>query len=891
MSSGATTSQTASSTLDTKTGLLGDLTLGKLIILAVFGIAVLVFLFAPIAAFSWLAKPFTGFLVEHTLVVSSIDGYNWNAGMLGLTYPQRVIQIGEENTGTSKEYHAAIERLAAGDSVTVHTTLPDGSRQQYPNLATMPFASRDVVRLFWLPYIVGLAFLVMGMWIYRLRGHTAPGQAFAFFCACASIASCLLFDQVTTHAGPILWTLAIAQQGGALISLAMVFPVVWKPVQKRSRLRYLPYGLSLAIAIWGVSILYKDSDPWAYISAWKASYYYTTIGILVFLGVMLYQQHNNASVVVRQQTRIVLWGSAIAFVPLAAWMVGPLFGFLLPWNPAIFLPLLLVFLLSVALAIQRYHLWEIDYLINRTLVYGILTILLALIYFASVLAFQYLFRILTGETSDFAAVVSTLVIVALFIPLRRNLQVFIDLRFFRSKYDTAKTLETFSQTLRDQVDLNRLIERLEIVIWRSIMPAHIYTWLNEGSAFCHHKTQEMQPSQAASSQPEFADISDQDALIPFLLHASGAIDIEKLPQGATGTEVLRSTGAQLTVPLITQGKLIGWLSIGPRLSEQEYSPDDRLLITRLAVQAAPAVRVAQLVAKEQAEALEKERLHQEMNLARRIQLGLLPSELPVLKDWCLAAFYQPARIVGGDFYDFIEFEDGKLGFFIGDVAGKGMPAALLMATTRTLLRAMAQPGVSPGKVLQRVNNLVKRDITTNMFVTCLYGILDPHSGDLVYANAGQNLPLRRTAQGVRNLHATGVPLGLMEDIEYEECEAVLEPEECVLFYSDGLVEAHDPNREMFGGQRLEAVLNTFGHDSSGLISGLLSELKAFTGPEGEQEDDITLVALKRESAAESAAADSAVPESAALESAGQTETVKIVEGQNLAGDRLPTQNG
>jgi len=322
--------------------------------------------------------------------------------------------------------------------------------------------------------------------------------------------------------------------------------------------------------------------------------------------------------------------------------------------------------------------------------------------------------------------------------------------------------------------------------------------------------------------------------------------------------MLRRTGARLLVPLINQGRLTGWLTMGPRLSGQEYTPDDSLLIAKLAGQAAPAVRVAQLVAKEQAEALEKERFQQEMNLARRIQLNMLPSELPVLKDWCLAAFYQPARVVGGDFYDFVEFEDGKLGFFIGDVTGKGMPAALLMATTRTLLRAMAQPGVSPGKVLQLVNNLVKRDTTANMFITCLYGILDPDTGHLAYANAGQNLPVRLTGQGVVKLHATGVPLGIMEGIEYEECETLVEPEECILFYSDGLVEAHNPGREMFGDQRVQSTMSKYGHDSSSLISGLQDELKIFTGPDWEQEDDITLVGLKRETVPEASQQEEAV---------------------------------
>jgi hypothetical protein len=205
-----------------------------------------------------------GFLVEHTLVPPA-----WTAstGMrASWDHHPTGDPGGDQITETSKDYQAAVDQLSAGDSVTVQTILPDGTRQEYPDLQTMTFSTRDMVRLFWLPYIVGLAFLVMGIWIYRLRGHTAPGQAFAFFCACAAIVTCLLFDQVTTHAGAVLWTLVIAQLGAAVISLAMVFPEAWKPIRKRAWLRYLPYLLSVAIALWGISVLYNQANPWAYVS-------------------------------------------------------------------------------------------------------------------------------------------------------------------------------------------------------------------------------------------------------------------------------------------------------------------------------------------------------------------------------------------------------------------------------------------------------------------------------------------------------------------------------------------------------------------------------------------------------------------------------------------------
>jgi serine phosphatase RsbU (regulator of sigma subunit) len=303
---------------------------------------------------------------------------------------------------------------------------------------------------------------------------------------------------------------------------------------------------------------------------------------------------------------------------------------------------------------------------------------------------------------------------------------------------------------------------------------------------------------------------------------------------------------KLVVPLVSQGELIGLLNLGPRLSQQEYSADDRKLLSDLSTQTAPAVRVAQLVRQQQQEAQERERIEQELRIARLIQQTLLPKSLPELPGYDLAAYYQPAREVGGDFYDFLELEDGRFGLVVGDVTDKGVPAALVMATTRTMLRAAAQRLFSPGEVLRRANDALVTDIPPNMFITCLYAILEPESGHIVYANAGHDLPYRRHGGVAEELRARGMPLGLMPGMGYEEKEVVLEKGESVLFYSDGLVEAHDPiTREMFGFPRLQGLVGIHRGGSSSLVGFLLSELRRFTGEDWEQEDDITLVTLER----------------------------------------------
>src|SRR3954462_8579761 len=280
------------------------------------------------------------------------------------------------------------------------------------------------------------------------------------------------------------------------------------------------------------------------------------------------------------------------------------------------------------------------------------------------------------------------------------------------------------------------------------------------------------------------DIPETDPLFAYLQSAPGPVALTRLELTSPALDELRISGVALVVPLVTQGELIGTLNLGPRLSEQEYSTDDRRLLSPLAAQAAPAIRVAQLVREQAAEAAERERLDQEMRVATPIQQQFLPRELPHLPRWQIAAYYGPARAVGGDFYDFIEMHDGRIGIAGGDVTDKGGPPPLGVARPHSVLRAEASRSDSPGVILARANELLVPEMPARMFVPCLFAIPDPSTGAIVLANAGHNLPYVRTDSGVTELRATGMPLGLLPGIRYDETEGVIEPGNNVLLYSD-----------------------------------------------------------------------------------------------------------
>jgi steroid delta-isomerase-like uncharacterized protein len=244
--------------------------------------------------------------------------------------------------------------------------------------------------------------------------------------------------------------------------------------------------------------------------------------------------------------------------------------------------------------------------------------------------------------------------------------------------------------------------------------------------------------------------------------------------------------------------------------------------------------------------LVRQSIVQELRVARSIQEASLPKDVPELEGWQISPRYQSAREVGGDFYDFHLLLEGRLGVVMGDATGKGVPAAFVMSTTCGMLQLAAEAldSFSPGEVLERVNETLLARIPSNMFVTCFYAILEPKSASLSYANAGHDPPYLWREGDAHELRAIGMPLGLMSGMSYEQKEIELDSGQGVFFYSDGLVKAHDPKGEMFGFPRLRALVAEQGEESS-LGDFCLEELYSFVGEGWEQEDDITLLTLRR----------------------------------------------
>ena len=297
------------------------------------------------------------------------------------------------------------------------------------------------------------------------------------------------------------------------------------------------------------------------------------------------------------------------------------------------------------------------------------------------------------------------------------------------------------------------------------------------------------------------------------------------------------------LPLTARGALVGAMVVGARHSE--HMPRDRALsiLHGIAQQAAMAIDSARLYQ----ESLQAQRLEHELALAREIQRSFLPRQLPAPAGWSIAADWQAARQVGGDFYDFIELQDGRFGVAVADVADKGVPAALFMALTRSLLRGAAFSGREPNAVLKRVNRLVLADTRSDLFVTMFYAILDTRTGETHYANAGHNLPLHARGNGdLASLAGSGMAIGVFEPIEPPLREFFVAPGDALMLYTDGLVDALNSSGQEFGMERLTSAFHAASPLSAAeIVDMVMTAVREHTGGEVPF-DDQTVVVIKRD---------------------------------------------
>lgn len=299
------------------------------------------------------------------------------------------------------------------------------------------------------------------------------------------------------------------------------------------------------------------------------------------------------------------------------------------------------------------------------------------------------------------------------------------------------------------------------------------------------------------------------------------------------------TSSACAFPLAARGELVGLMLVGA----QPQLPHRRLnILTGIAHQAATAVVNHQLYQ----EAAERDRLERELDVAREIQASLIPRDNPAITGCQVAGYWQAARQVSGDFYDFMELSDGKWGILIADVADKGVPAAIFMALSRTILRTIAFNRTDPANTLIRANEIIGKDAQSDLFVTVFYAVWDAHKEVLTYANAGHNPPLLLRADGqVQLLTTQGIALGVLPQAQIERRETVFRRGDTLVLYTDGVTEAMNEDFDEFGLDRLRVTVETARQRHPGEIVTAVTQAIHIHAGDTPQFDDITLVVMKR----------------------------------------------
>ncbi|MBU0704391.1 MAG: GAF domain-containing protein, partial [Chloroflexi bacterium] len=569
--------------------------LGRAIVFLCLAIGVVAFLVAHVLAWRWSTEPFLGLLLEPTLVLSPLQGKGWARLQLDppLMQPDRLIAIDSQPVERYSDVAAILSEHEVGDTVWVLTTHGDDDddlREEQITLA--PFPLRDMFLIFLVPYVVGLAYLGIGLWVYWVQGWGRAGQVFTGLCVSVALMMGALFDVNTTHRLSTLWCAAIPFAAAAAMHLAMVFPRESGLVRRVPVLRLLPYLPATLLAFRSALSMYNVSQPWGYINQLRDSYLFAAVSIVFFLGMLIYRLVRPSSPLIRQQSRIILLGATLGFLPVVPWLLINVLGRPIPFLTPVYATLFILFPLSIAYAILRYRLMDVDQILSRGVAYGTLTFIVVAAYFALINGVSHFLAVTASDPILLSIFVLALVL--LFNPLRNWIQRLVDRLFFREVADYRATLQDFSRELTQTLDLDAVLSGVGKRIERTLYPVRQWVCLYDEDRACY-VGRPMKAGQPAAFAVTFAR---EGALVRWLQEHQECLylpaDGEPPDELAGEWREMGALGAVVYVPLRTRERLSGWLALGPKRSGKLYFSDDLAFLGALADQSALAVENARL---------------------------------------------------------------------------------------------------------------------------------------------------------------------------------------------------------------------------------------------------------------------------------------------------------
>ncbi|MFY9550719.1 MAG: SpoIIE family protein phosphatase [Thermoanaerobaculia bacterium] len=493
--------------------------------------------------------------------------------------------------------------------------------------------------------------------------------------------------------------------------------------------------------------------------------------------------------------------------------------------------------LTFAYAIVRFQMLNVRVIVRRTFLYAATTAVLLGLYALVVALANLVFASSRLSASPLFNFGFFLVGISLFEVLRRKLQAPLDKLFFREKFDYQSALLEMSEAITGELDLGRIADYLTSSIAATMRLEKASIWLRDREGWLERRSRrEDRLSPSAAVRRVLRQEGKPSDLAEISLHFA---DDESEQFRAR----LAEEGFRLLVPLVYRERLMGVVALKEKLSGERFDRDDLALLSTLANQSALAIETALL----HDEMTRQAELKRDLEIARDIQISLLPRSLPEVPGFSFLGGSIPARVVGGDFYDFIPFEDGRLGVVIGDVSGKSVPASLLMVASKEIVYSRALTTSDPGVLFQESNRRIYA-IKRRMFVSLGYFLLDAEAMSLRYAIGGQPLPiLLRSGNGMPSFidpPEHRLPLGAFREVPYDTRELYLKKGDTLFFYTDGFTEAMDGDMNPYGEERLMACLEARKAASlEEVAKGVLADIREHVGG-AEQYDDMTFLFLR-----------------------------------------------
>ncbi len=774
----------------------------------------------------------------------------------------RILGIANRLVRTPQEAASLLRRQHVGSPVE-YLVRRDGQDIVVPVQLT---GFRVADRFYAYNIVLALIYLAIGFAVYARSLNDQPARLFFMLCLLFSI-----FFVTNLNRSSYFWGDIITQNAGAfarflLPALFLHFFLVF-PDKKLTLTRYsyaepLLYLLPVMFYVrFTLDQFFGSRAPRIGTVQWLA------LGICFSLGLiaLLHSYMSYRDPLQKQRVRILTIGTIAGVLPFLVFKVGleeMTANSELAWlgiAPLAALPA------SFGYCIARYRIMQVEVMLKRSLIYTVLTAVVVTAYFALALGMGVLFARLSGLTSQLVMVGATLGIAAVLWPVRSRTQDLLDRRFFRNRTHLASVLQEFSREIPRLIQREALLERVGSRLCRILDLPGLAVYLREeragATAWALAGRTETGETTAAPvpTAPEFPPQLELNATItrlerfnePFWIERPGTDpralgpavtrEQEELAQRLAEQESLDRAGIALLVPLASQGRLVGLFALPHKHSDDAFHVQDLDLLTIVAGQVALQVENSRLYEEE----IEKQKLDEQLALARSIQSRLLPSRLPTVPGVELSAVNISSAQVSGDYYDLIVRPDGQLGLVVSDVSGKGIPASLLASSLQAALRAHCDNSDSPGHILQRVNKHLHASTDPQHFATLFLGFYDPRTRRLRYSSGGHNPPiLRRAAGAIELCEEGGLPLGAFDFGEYAEGETQLDAGDVLLLYTDGLTEACDAAGEEFGTAGVERVLHLCHGCSAGeLVRTLGSELQRFCGRR-ETDDDVTMLVLK-----------------------------------------------